>query len=818
MAKRRRKQKKKHKQADASAQPEAAARPALDPRPLWFRRMTHDLSGTWTALYLLLVLAVAVFTYSVFVPFIFDDAPVVTRNQKLWNPMGELDSWFELVKLNANRCLVNVTFYFNFQIADTPTTHPYTPAVQYTWSYHVVSIAFHALNGMLLFLLVRGLLLARSEVRPGLEHWVALGAAALWMVHPVQVMAVSYIAQRYAVMGATAFLGACVCYVSARLRAERGEEDASPSWALWGGVLLCVTACALTKENTLVIPGALFAIEVLFFKGKRWWAPFACMAPFALGGLAMLAYYGPSKLGALWFPTTSAAGATRFEYFTSQIYITLRYLNQFLLPIDQAVEHGFPHSAATGWPNKVGDVLFALLGHLLIWALAFKLLFRGHRLIPLAVVWYYLTHIVESSFLPILDLMVDHRLYLPSALLPAAIVVACARWYPNLERAEPRTRVLMPLAFAALTVVLSVGTVLRIHTWTSATGIWEDTIAKRPYCARAYSSLGMEHLYNEEWLEAVGPIETSLKLGAVHVEGWNNLGNAYLNLKDWQSAEYALLNGINVHRYSPSKSVRFCWNNLGLVYRNMAFKDLEYRPDPNLTPEQNEARRQQQLVEHEAQRKRLIAEAARRFRGAIQVAAQVDRYYGVAWMNLIDAESALRKLAETREERTEHAKAVTQAFRDYMEVSSKQGLLPAPASLMHVLEACLALNDTATGMAYMEQLGFRYPPQSLQLRQAYAQAALAAAMYSDEDAGMLLKRAQRTLAGEYAKFAKLAQEDPDVDPRAGARLLLLRILIAEALGDAQSAATLKQEALQLNPQLGAELDKLRAAFTAQQEQ
>ncbi|MCA8925208.1 MAG: hypothetical protein KDD82_25585 [Planctomycetes bacterium] len=794
MAKRRRKQKPKRKDAPVE-QAQVAEAAAPDARPAWFRRMAADLSGTGTALYLLFVLAVAVFTYSIFVPFLFDDAPVVTRNQHLWNPWNDPATWIELTKLNVNRCLVNFTFYFNFNLAGTPTTHPYEPAVAFTWSYHVVSIAFHALNGLLLFLLVRGLLLARSEVRPGLEHWVALAAAGLWLVHPVHVMAVSYIAQRYAVMGASAFLGACVCYTYARLQASRDPER--PAYGLWAGTLLCVTACAVTKENTLVIPGALFLIELGFFKGKRWWAPAVCMAPFMLGGLVLLGYYGPAKLAGLWFPAKSAAGATRFEYFTSQIYITLRYLNQFLLPIDQTVEHGFPHSVETGWPHKGLDVAFAFLGHALIWVLGLKLLLRGHRLIPLAIGWYYLTHVVESSFIPILDLMVDHRLYLPSALLPAAFVVAWARYYPELEEAEPRTRVLMPVAFTLLGLVLAAGTVARIHTWTSSTGIWEDTIAKRPSCARAYSSLGMEHLYREEWLEAVGPIEASLQLGAVHVEGWNNLGNAYLNLKDWRSAEYALLNGIRVHQLSPSASVRFCWNNVGLVYRNMAFKG-----DPQLTPEQNKLRE-----------KKLIQEAAYRFRQAIQVAASMNRHYGVAWMNLIDAESALRKLADTPQERTEHAKAVVEALRDYVEVSIRQKLPPAATSLMHALEAYLALGRTAEGMQAVERLGFPYnPPQRLDLREAYARAALAAAMVGDPGARELLAHAHEVLAGEQQRFDELAARDPGVDAALGARLLLLRILLAEALGEQQATEALTQQALALDPKLGEELAKLRQTF------
>src|SRR5581483_6730705 len=108
---------------------------------------------------------------------------------------------------------------------------------------------------------------------------------------------------------------------------------------------------------------------------------------------------------------------------------------------------------------------------------------------------------------------------------------------------------------------------------------------KRPDCARAYSSLGMEMLYNSEWLEAVAPIEEALYLGPYHVEGWNNIGKAYLEIGsalpnngpkavypcpplEW--ARMALIRGIEVNEVAPSPSVPLCWNNLGLTYMKMA--------------------------------------------------------------------------------------------------------------------------------------------------------------------------------------------------------------------------------------------------------
>lgn len=631
--------------------PDPAPAPVVDPpRPAppqaepgvigsWLDGLREEFAHPGAAMILLAVLVLAAYANSIWVPFLFDDAPVITRNRLLW----QWSTWLDLVKSLPTRSLTNLTFLINFQLAGTPAVQPYFPRDY--WSYHVVSMVLHTCNGLLLFTLVRDLLRVRGgEAPPGTAPWIALVGAAAWLVHPANTMAVSYIAQRYALMGALAFLGTLVLYVRARMRFEalKDGDDALPAFGLYLAALAASVCCYLTKENAAVIGAAVVLVELFFFKMRRPLLAFAVLGLIIIGAIFRLQTTPIEH----YFPSSSPTANTRWDYFTTQIVVTLRYLHLFFMPHDLCVEQAFP----VYWDDKSQAIALALCGHALIWTLGGLLFARGHRVIPFAIAWYYLTHVVESSFIPILDPMVDHRMYLTTSMLPPALALAAARAWPWVVARAPgerdRLRRGLTLAVALLLAVEGVGTHVRNRTWASATGIWEDTIEKRPDCARAYSSLGMEHLYVGEWMQSIGPIEAALVLGPYHVEGWNNLGKAYLEIEQWQSAAQALERGIEVNRYAPSPSVPLCWNNLGLVHFNLALRAATV------------AEQRQEL------------EAASRY---LEEAINLDPDYEVALTNLGNASYQLLALADPGPARAPLAVKTVNAFNEAERVANRRG-------------------------------------------------------------------------------------------------------------------------------------------------
>ncbi|MBL4848174.1 MAG: hypothetical protein JKY65_21875 [Planctomycetes bacterium] len=592
--------------------------------------------------------------YSFWVPFLFDDAPVVTRNTALW-PGSDIFKLYE----PKTRTLTYWTFAINFRIAHLGVVPNEPYGMRDWWSYHLVSILFHALNAGLLFLTVRGILLScKEEVGKGLAHWVAFAGAAIWTLHPANTMAVAYIAQRFSLVGTSLFLGSLLCYVNFRRRAiEGGEDDSSSGYSVFDdpkalgyliGAVILGGLTAFAKENATVIPLFLLALELIVYRGRRWYLPLGLIAAGG-AGLVFLSLSFNLNLENF-FPSSSPTASSRMDYFLTQLPITLKYVQLQFMPTDLTVEQQFPivWHAGTGFTSDAARnmVLLAGVGHLLIFSLIASLLWRGQRFIPLALLGFYICNIVESSFIPILDPMVDHRMYLPSVFLGSALCVAVARALPWLEERWPNVRQTLTLAVMGLCLALGVGTVARIHTWTGQLRIWEDTIEKRPWCARAYSSLGMEHLYRGEWSLAVGPIETALELGPYHVEGWNNLGKAYLELNRLGPAQRVLERGIQVNRVVPSPAVKFCLNNLGLIHNRLA-------------------------MDKPAGERQVHWKTAS---GLLQQAVRQDQLYVVAWMNLAQAEYNLMTVSvDDPVERKRAATSCARALAYAAEIHKRKG-------------------------------------------------------------------------------------------------------------------------------------------------
>ena len=129
--------------------------------------------------------------------------------------------------------------------------------------YHAVNTAIHVANALLVFALGRALFRrARATARVGLSDeaapWAALAGAALFAAHPLQVEAVTWIAQRGSLLAALGSLGATLCYLRAR-------DSGRPARALWWAATGACWLFALGSRETAVgLPVAIGLCEWLF--------------------------------------------------------------------------------------------------------------------------------------------------------------------------------------------------------------------------------------------------------------------------------------------------------------------------------------------------------------------------------------------------------------------------------------------------------------------------------------------------------------------------------------------------------------------------
>jgi tetratricopeptide (TPR) repeat protein len=401
--------------------------------------------------------------------------------------------------------------------------------------YHIVNLAIHLINALLVYGLV--LLLFRTPRLRGsflLHHArpIALLSALLFVSHPVQTQAVTYIAQRFASLATLFFLAGTITYVASRL-ASLSSARLRP--LAWYGLSLVFSVLAMkTKEIAFTLPLLIALSEFLFFEGavrRR----ILLLPPLLLTMVIIPA----SLLGASRSPGDILADvgeATRVhttlgraEYLFTQFRVIVTYLRLLLLPMDQNLDYDYPVFGSFFAP----EVFLSFLLLTLVLGTGGYLLYRDRhapgagRLTAFGIFWFFLTLSVESSVIPIADVIFEHRLYLPSVGFFLAVTSALfwgaerlrARW-TNAVRA-------VAVGLAAAVVVLAGLTAARNVVWQSEVSLWEDVIRKSPLKARGYNGLGLAYYNRNQNDKAIEAFARAIALHPSYGVAFNNIGNAF---------------------------------------------------------------------------------------------------------------------------------------------------------------------------------------------------------------------------------------------------------------------------------------------------
>ena len=167
-----------------------------------------------------------------------------------------------------------------------------------------------------------------------------------------------------------------------------------------------------------------------------------------------------------------------WEYLRTQPEVLLHYGRLVLLPTGLVIDDD--------WPVQDNPLVYLPLGLLVVgWIVGVG------WLMPRRPVWAVLLGMPllvlgpTSSVIPIRDLAFEHRMYLPSLFLVAAIVIGL--WHLLARRG--RLAIAAPLVGLTL-LALAATTSARNRDYRSDVAMWTDVVEKRPQNARAWFNLG----------------------------------------------------------------------------------------------------------------------------------------------------------------------------------------------------------------------------------------------------------------------------------------------------------------------------------------
>lgn len=515
----------------------ACVAPALSAEvyPLWHKPYIQVL--------IILAVGFAIYFNSLGVPFQFDDNSCLVHNRAI----RDFGYFFDHSRLRLlpilqdikNNFVLRPVAYFSFAIN-------YKLHGLAVWGYHVVNIAIHLLNALLIYLLISLTLstwhfsnrLAESN---RLLRTMPLFAALLFVAHPLQTQAVTYIIQRITSMSTLFYLAAMVLFVKARL-SKHGLTSNSC-------YLLSVASAVLameTKEIAFTLPLIITLYEWIFFSGdlkKR----ILRLVPFLLT-MAIIPYK-VSQLATVHPSNNSVIGNainlinfknfSSWDYLMTQFGVITTYLRLLVLPIGQNLDYDYPLETRF----FQSSVLQPLLLLILLFGVAVYLQFRSgtrdsenplSRIVSFGIFWFFITLSVESSIIPIEDFIFEHRVYLPSIGIFMAFIAAIGMLYkgPTHITAVSPVTVILSIVLA----MLSISTLRRNAVWKNEVTLWQDAARKSPYKARPHTNLGLALLEAGRFDESIRESETALTLDYTNGAAHNNLGVAFLAQKQFDSA------------------------------------------------------------------------------------------------------------------------------------------------------------------------------------------------------------------------------------------------------------------------------------------
>ncbi len=435
------------------------------------------------------------------------------------------DSLLHIVYNNAIRDLSDVKTWWNY-LPHRPVSI-FTFVLNYHFAgleapyWHGVNIAIHVINGLLVrqvTLLILSAPALRNHPVSANKETFALFTALMFVVHPLATQSVTYIVQRMTSLAALFYLLSLTLYLKARL-SEKGKGVVA---LLFAGAFLAALLAMFSKENAFTLPLAVLLVEGCFFREKGFAADLKdrriilLLAALLAVGAFILVKFPLSVFDPVPPRSGHSVILTPVTYLLTQFSVIVKYIQLLVLPVNLHLEYDFPVSESFFQPVTLAS--FLLLSALLA---ALVLLFHRQRLVSFGILWFFLTLSIESSVIPIQDVIVEHRTYLPSFGFFLVLNTVIFRGVGN------RSRTLALLAGILLIAIWSGMTYRRNEIWKDDLTLLNDNIAKAPNFARPYSNRGVAWWKRKEYDRAVSDFSRAILINPNYRDAWYNRGVVY---------------------------------------------------------------------------------------------------------------------------------------------------------------------------------------------------------------------------------------------------------------------------------------------------
>ena len=432
--------------------------------------------------------------------FHFDDGAVIFKPN---HQVMELNSLLRSFKLVKFRYVGSLTLAINYALSGNNAG-----------PYHVTNVLIHILASLLVWIFTRLFIANAKYVSKQVKdntNLIATVAGLLFLVHPIQTQAVSYIVQRYASLATVFYLASLIFYLKARLCKNAFEKIRN----VFLGLIMFLLGF-YTKEIVATLPVVVMLLELTFsgvkFSKKKILYFMSSMLVFVSVVTYVFLIYDNSYIWGV-RETPMKEEVTSKTYLLTQFKVIPRYVQLIVAPVNQNIDHYMPVAKSLRQPEVfigLGLIILAMSASLWTW--------NRNKLLGTGLLWFFITLSIESSIVTIEDVMFEHRLYLPMVGVSLFFSLAC------FEFLMKKSIKLYIYVVSIILVVFGFATFKRNEVWQSEFTLWSDSVKKAPKKARPHVNLGAQYQLAGDIEKAMEQYRIVIEIDPDRASVMNNLG------------------------------------------------------------------------------------------------------------------------------------------------------------------------------------------------------------------------------------------------------------------------------------------------------
>jgi len=449
----------------------------------------------WTWALLIAAWTLLLYGRTLHSPFVYDDLAQVVRNPNL-------AAWHDVFSRFFRK---PVTFSSEFRTTSS-TGSFYRPLYwlslavdRHLWGlnalgFHLTSLCLHALNGILLFHLLRRLRLSPAT---------AAATSLLWLALPINSEAIAWISARAYPL--------CLFFLLASLISGLRYLHTHHPRSLLAAFLTACAALLSHESGILILP---FAALVILLRSQN--SPAAlrdksAVILLATDFVALIAAFGLRfVMGA-----RNAPGPPAFWTFAPALW---KYIAWTLLPIHMSVER----STSTP-PNTASLITLLAIAALIALVAEILLLWRRSPATAVGVAWLVVALVPFCGLVFLYQGMAERFLYIASIGAALAIVTATTR-----------TRAPLKTAAFALIGVWAAWSIIRLEIrltdWNSPITLYRSSLQATPSSAPLYFNLGFDLREAGSLAEAAEAYQHALRINPRYQRAYSSLGETYARM------------------------------------------------------------------------------------------------------------------------------------------------------------------------------------------------------------------------------------------------------------------------------------------------